>query len=319
MIEDRYFIEPALWSVDEAELRAVRTEVFIDEQSVPEADEWDQWDASADHVLARTRAGQAIGTARLTTDGSIGRIAVLAQWRGQGVAAAMLQHLLDRARARGTLHLRLHAQLPAIPLYRKFGFAEVGAVFLECGIEHQTMELQLQPTDSRPTPTPPTPAASRARRLSCERLLDLREVTLELIGGADHELAIYTRDLEAPLYDEPECIDAIKRVALSGRRAQIRVLLQDPMRVQQEGHRLLDLAQRLPSVVLIRRPTHEDLQYPSAFLLNDNGGYLFRTFGDRFEGEGDACYPPRRDELKRYFDAVWERAEAPPELRRLAL
>ena len=69
----------------------------------------------------------------------------------------------------------------------------------------------------------------------------------------------------------------------------------------------------------LRRVSHEDATYPSAYVLTDGGGYLFRTFGDRFEAVGDVCYPPRRDELKRLFDEVWERAESPPELRRLGL
>ena len=82
---------------------------------------------------------------------------------------------------------------------------------------------------------------------------------------------------------------------------------------------LVDLAQRLPSIVHLRRVSQEDASYPSAYVLTDGGGYLFRTFGDRYEAVGDVCYPPRRDELKRLFDEVWERAESPPELRRLGL
>lgn len=320
MIEERYFIEPALWSVDEEELRAIRTRVFIEEQHVPEAEEWDEADATADHVLVRLRDGGAIGTGRLTPQGVIGRLAVLREWRRHGVGEAMLQHLLDRARERGIHHLVMHAQLHAIPLYERHGFRQVGPVFEECGIEHQRMELDLPATEP-PAPRFATPslASSRARRLHSERAGDLLDATLELLQSAEHELAIYTRDLEAPLYGDARCLAAIKQVAISGRRARVRILVQDPARVVREGHRLLDLAHRLPSVISLRQPALEERQYPSAFVINDTGGYLFRSFGDRNEAEGDLCYPPRRDELARYFDHVWEHAETPPELRRLSL
>ena len=97
MIDDRYFIEPAVWSVDADALKAVRTAVFILEQQIPERDEWDADDEAADHVLARSRDGVPIGTGRLLADGRIGRMAVVKEWRGEGVGAAMLRHLMERA------------------------------------------------------------------------------------------------------------------------------------------------------------------------------------------------------------------------------
>ncbi len=320
MIEDRYFIEPAVWSVDEANLRAVRTQVFIVEQKVPEADEWDDDDMLADHALARTREGQAIGTGRLTPDGRIGRMAVLADWRSQGVGAGLLRHLIERAREHGLRRLQLHSQKHAIPFYASFGFVAHGEEFIECDIVHQAMTLELPAPEPAPLVRSSLIGASLlSKRLTSERAGELRDVTLELIQSARHELCIYTRDLEPPLYDEHALIEAIRHVALSGRRASVRILVQDTTRALRDGHRLLDLSQRLSSIVHMRRPGFDDQQYAGAFLLTDSGGYFFRTFGDRFEGEGDLYYPPRRDELKRYFDEVWERAEQPQELRRLSL
>ncbi len=321
MIEDRYFLEPAVWSVDEQALRAVRTAVFIEEQQVPEDEEWDGDDALADHVLARSRDGEPVGTARLTPDGRIGRMAVLKPWRGMGIGAALLRHLVERARERGLQHLSLHAQLHALPLYAAAGFVAVGPEFDECGIAHRKMTLDLAPEDpsARPTAGRMAPPAGHRERLSASRAGDLRDATLAVSLGARHELRLYTRDLDPPIYEDPAIVEAFRKVALSGRRADIRILLQDPTRVVREGHRLIDLGQRLPSVVHVRVPAEEDLGYVSAFLLNDAGGFLFRPFGDRYEAEGDCYYPPRRDELARYFEEVWTRAHAPVELRRLSL
>jgi predicted GNAT family N-acyltransferase len=320
MIEDRYFIEPAVWSVDADALKAVRTQVFIEEQSIPESEDWDADDAAADHALARTRSGEAIATGRLTPDGRIGRMAVVKSWRGEGVGAAILRHLVERAAARGMRRLTLSAQSYAIPFYEKAGFAVTGAAYMECNIEHQNMVLDLpQPGPPPVLPSALTPTTAGSLRLASERFGDLRDATLALIASARREICIYSRDLEPDLYEDAAIFEAMRKVALSGKGASVRILLQDITRVVRDGHRLVDLTQRLPSILHIRRVAHEDAQYPSAFVLTDQGGYLFRAFGDRFEGVGDTCYAPRRDELKRLFDEVWERAEAPPELRRLGL
>jgi predicted GNAT family N-acyltransferase len=319
MIEDRYFIEPAVWAVDADALKAVRTKVFIEEQSIPESEEWDADDAGADHALARTTAGEPIATGRLTPDGRIGRMAVVKPWRGHGVGAAILRHLIERAAARGMRRLSLSAQTYAIPFYARAGFAVSGAEYMECGIPHQNMTMDLPEPASPPSPSSLMPAPPQAMRLASERFSELRDATLALIASARREICIYSRDLEPALYEDAAILEAIRKLALSGKGASLRLLVQDTTRVVRDGHRLVDLAQRLSSIVHIRRVTQEDAHYAGAYLLTDQGGYLFRTFGDRFEAVGDICYPPRRDELKRLFDEVWERAEAPPELRRLGL
>jgi predicted GNAT family N-acyltransferase len=123
--------------------RPIRERVFIDEQRVPRGLEWDEWDASSEHAVARDLEGAAIGTARLLPDGRLGRMAVLSGWRGRGVGAQMLAALLGRARARGMAEVTLHAQRQAVGFYRRFGFSQRGEVFWEAGIAHVEMMLQL--------------------------------------------------------------------------------------------------------------------------------------------------------------------------------
>jgi len=125
--------------------RPVRERVFIDEQHVPRELEWDEWDEPSEHAVARDLQGAGVGTARLLPDGRVGRMAVLSGWRGRGVGAQMLEALLGRARARGMANLTLHAQTQAAGFYRRFGFNQRGGVFLEAGIAHVAMTLQLFP------------------------------------------------------------------------------------------------------------------------------------------------------------------------------
>jgi len=123
--------------------RPVRERVFIEEQRVPRELEWDEWDASSEHAIACDAGGAAIGTARLLPDGRIGRMAVLRAWRGRGVGAGLLAALLGRARGRGIARITLHAQTHAAGFYRRFGFSERGGEFLEAGIPHVEMTLEL--------------------------------------------------------------------------------------------------------------------------------------------------------------------------------
>ncbi|MBX3701856.1 MAG: GNAT family N-acetyltransferase, partial [Dokdonella sp.] len=122
MIHEDFHVEMASWERDGAQLRALREQVFVLEQGVAAADELDALDAQSVHVAARGADGSVIGTARLTPARSIGRMAVLREWRGRGVGEAMLRTLVEYARARGWPELDLHAQSHAIGFYERAGF-----------------------------------------------------------------------------------------------------------------------------------------------------------------------------------------------------
>jgi predicted GNAT family N-acyltransferase len=131
------------WAGEEKKLRAVRLAVFVVEQNIPEEHEWDEFDAVSVHALAEDRAGVPIGCARLLPDGHIGRVAVLSDWRGQGIGAALLLRLVEFAKARGDARVLLNAQTQAMPFYARFGFAPIGEEFIEAGIPHWTMARAL--------------------------------------------------------------------------------------------------------------------------------------------------------------------------------
>ncbi|CAM2994377.1 ElaA protein [Paracoccus aminovorans] len=126
--------------------RAIRRAVFIVEQAVPEAEEWDGRDGDAIHLLARDATGAAIGTARILTEGQtgkIGRVAVLASARGTGAGAALIRAALDRLRAMpGISRAKLGAQTHAIGFYEKLGFAAYGPEYDDAGIPHRDMALE---------------------------------------------------------------------------------------------------------------------------------------------------------------------------------
>jgi len=134
-----FLVQPGSWGQLGLEAFAVREKVFIQEQSVPAEMELDEFDPVSRHVLARSVDGLPIGTGRLLADGHIGRLAVVAEWRGKGVGQALMDRLLDLAREAGMTRLALHAQTQATGFYRRFGFVESGEEFMEAGIPHVLM------------------------------------------------------------------------------------------------------------------------------------------------------------------------------------
>ena len=131
------------WRELEAAARPIRAEVFIAEQKIPAEMEWDDADADAVHAVAFNRLGRALGTGRMLEHvpgvAKIGRMAVAASSRHSGVGRAVLDALLDAARARGDREAVLHAQLGAAPFYERAGFVRRGPEFDEAGIAHVEM------------------------------------------------------------------------------------------------------------------------------------------------------------------------------------
>jgi predicted GNAT family N-acyltransferase len=138
-----FSIRDADWVADRNALRAVRWKVFVEEQQVPEDEEWDEHDHRCRHVLAAAMDGTPIGTGRLVPDGHIGRMAVLKNWRGGGVGSALMHRLLQLAREARHEVIRLHAQTHAIGFYEKHGFVAEGEEFMEAGIPHFVMTKSL--------------------------------------------------------------------------------------------------------------------------------------------------------------------------------
>ncbi len=110
MSNSSFSIRQAFWNHDQAALREVRSQVFIREQQVPKALEWDGLDPAAVHILAIDNDHNPIATGRLLPSGQIGRMAVMAEWRNRGVGSAVLRHLLKLSSSLEAPALFLNAQ-----------------------------------------------------------------------------------------------------------------------------------------------------------------------------------------------------------------
>lgn len=125
---------------------ALRRTVFIEEQGVSEADEMDDLDGDAVHLLAEAE-GRPLGTARLLRQGDlgkIGRVCVAAEARGQGIGAALILASVAHFRKDPAVaKVKLGAQTQALGFYEKLGFEAYGPEYLSAGIAHRDMILPL--------------------------------------------------------------------------------------------------------------------------------------------------------------------------------
>ncbi|WP_370079076.1 GNAT family N-acetyltransferase [Streptacidiphilus sp. MAP12-16] len=136
-------------------VHAIRREVFIVEQGIPEEDEWDDLDATSVHVLACDADGTPVGTGRLIHGEQalrvsgrggvvlLGRLAVLEKARGTGLGVALVRAIEAEGRARGAAELELHAQVDALGFYERLGYVAEGPEYLDGGIPHRTMTRSL--------------------------------------------------------------------------------------------------------------------------------------------------------------------------------
>ncbi len=162
-------------------------------------------------------------------------------------------------------------------------------------------------------------SSSSAEDIPFSTALELGRLTVEMVGGAQHQVDIASRSLAPAVYNTQELLDAVKKLVLSG-RGRVRILVLDPASVISQGnHRLVDLAMRLSSYMEIRRPGPDHAEFNEAMLIVDGLGIIHRKFADRYEGIANFGAPRKAALLTESFEALWQNAETVPYFRRLML
>lgn len=149
------------WETHQTPLKKIRETVFIKEQKVPVELEWDDMDETAYHVFAEVHFNDqshndkklAIGTARIIINNKqahIGRMAVLPEWRGQGVGSKILKICINKCKKMQLEKIILNAQVYITKFYTNAGFDISSEEFSDAGIPHQQMTLYLAHTPSTP-------------------------------------------------------------------------------------------------------------------------------------------------------------------------
>lgn len=318
---------PADWRSHAQSLRAIRDEVFVKEQKVPQSLEWDGMDDTAHHFLAIASTGARIGCARLLPTGQIGRMAVLKSSRGKGVGRLLLDACIEKAKSLGISRATLHAQMHAAEFYRKAGFLPVGAEFLEAGIPHQEMELVLpipfepvagvEKPEIREQAPDPNSEDNRLRHFEGESAC--LSGVLEVMDWPRRTLRIYSQQLDHALFDLNEVVDSLSAFARKGPPVRALVLLHSSNPLVSRGHRLLDLARRLDSKIQIRTVPGELATDRHTCLLCDEQGYFLMPDHDEYQAYANRYDPVQTTRLVERFDYLWERSTTDPDLRILRI
>lgn len=312
------------WQLAPKSVRDIRQRVFIDEQNVPPELEWDDTDEIADHYLVVGQNNTPIATARLFSaleeTGYIGRMAVLPEYRGQGIGEALIRHLLEESGDRFQ-ELRLSAQQHAIGFYQRCGFHICSTPYDDAGIPHLDMrclapKLAHEATDEHPKPLI---LGADTESWFFDQESTLLSLMDSLAGQARQRLWIYDQVLDHDRYDRHQLTELVSAVARQHRLSDVRLLIHDDKPLVKKRHRLIELMRRLPSRIELRLVNENHPQEDQPFLLVDREGILCRH--DFNNPEGFANFTGgRRIKLKEEaFQRMWDAAQPSLELRELPL
>ncbi|MDO3722502.1 GNAT family N-acetyltransferase [Marinobacter sp. chi1] len=312
------------WQLAPGHIRDIREQVFIREQRVPPELEWDDTDEIADHYLAVLPGNTPAGVARLFgTPGEtahIGRMAILPEFRGQGIGEALLRHVMNDA-AVSHPEIVLSAQEYAIPFYQRSGFHVCSDLYDDAGIPHVDMrclspDLVSQFLKDRSTPHILGEDDTSWLFSEEKHMLSLMD---SVAGQARQRIWLYDRFLEHELYDRFRFRELISQLARRHRLSEVRLLIHDDKPLVKRRHRLVELMRRLPSKIELRLTSDDHPSEDQPFLLADREGVVFRH--DFYKPEGVAKFSDsgRVKLLSENFQRMWDAGRSSLELRELPL
>jgi hypothetical protein len=158
---------------------------------------------------------------------------------------------------------------------------------------------------------------STNRKFEIESRDELRMINQHMTDQARQSLHIFTRDLDAELYDNEIFSQILSRLARRSRYSFIHILILDSDKAIKSGHQLIQLHRKLDSYIKIRRVDEQHKHYVPAFMVADECGVIFRQFGDRYEAEANYNDPLLAGSLLKFFTEAWEMSLPDPQLRRL--
>ena len=136
-------VKETTWGISKLPLETIRREVFMKEQLCPEEEEFDGLDTHAIHFLAKDKDGNVVGCCRIVNGNKLERMAVVKNYRGKGVGKLLMEASINSIRNNKETSIKIHAQTHALKFYQSFGFVSHGDIFIEAGIPHYKMELNL--------------------------------------------------------------------------------------------------------------------------------------------------------------------------------
>ncbi len=147
---------------------------------------------------------------------------------------------------------------------------------------------------------------------------EIASESITMAMQAKRRLRIFSHQLNAQIYDQKGFIEAAKQLAIRHPKTEIQILIRDHTKIIKEGHRLIELAQRLSSSFEIKKIHPDFNEVLRSYLLVDNEGFIFRPYWtDPKNAFSSFNAPAQAKEYHYQFQKIWDRSEIDTTLRRL--
>ena len=151
-----------------------------------------------------------------------------------------------------------------------------------------------------------------------DRALNLAAIH-KMACSATLNLNVISRSLDRMIYDRADIVEAISKFARRSRNASVRILLFDNTNIVKGGHRLVTLANKMPSKIIIRQLTDDFKDYNESMVTADHSGFLHNQQSDRYEGVVSFNDTQRCGELNKIFKDFWDRSMVDIDLRQFTI
>jgi hypothetical protein len=141
----------------------------------------------------------------------------------------------------------------------------------------------------------------------------------KLASSAMLNINIISRNLNHQIFDRSDIVDVFSQFIRKNRNTCVRIILFDSTNVIKDGHRLINLADKVPSKISIRKLPKEYAYYNESLMTADGKGFIHNPQSDRYEGNVSFNDHMRCAELDKTFTDHWHQSEIPLDLRRVSI
>ncbi len=145
------------------------------------------------------------------------------------------------------------------------------------------------------------------------------EVAAELCSAARRYVAILSPELESAAFDTEALDDALRKLLRESAQSEVRILIKSAAALVGRGHRLLNLARRMPSRVHIRRLREHPEWKDETVMICDRDTVLFKPAGSLDKAFCETDARPAAEQHLDLFENLWRYSEEDPDLRALSV
>jgi len=145
------------------------------------------------------------------------------------------------------------------------------------------------------------------------------DLAVELCQGASRYVCILSPSLDHAVFDSSALAEALSALARRSRQTLVRILINDARPLVGRGHRLLQLARRLPSTILIQKIADHPDWNGETVVIRDRDGVLYKPAGSNHEGFYEPDSRASTQKHLELFEDLWRHSAQDTELRSLSL